>query len=402
MTAMIAYQAAILLSLLGCLAMVLWNVRAFRSVPVMPVIGTAPEEPASGEAPLVSVLVPARNEALRIGPCASSLARQRYANFEVLVLDDHSDDGTADVLRGLGFSEEPAARLRILKGAPLPPGWTGKGWACHQLSEAARGEYLLFTDADTEHVPQMLASTVALARETRADLLSAWPRLLAFTWSEKLVLPMIHLALVYYPHALWLWLQDHPEWLKRVPAHIRRGFGAANGQFIFFRKAAYEQIGGHAACRNHMVEDVALGRAAAREGLRLLNCDGSPVCSVRMYTRFSEVWEGFTKNIRAAFESSLALYLATGAGFFATFLLPFALVWRVEGAARWLVAAQIVVIYAIRARLAVRFSTSWLGILLHPVAQILTTAIALNSWRCSAGKGVTWKGRRYEVVHPEG
>ncbi len=390
---MIVYQAVILLFLFGCLAMMFWNLSAFRSVRLL-------DEMPGEDAPLVSVLVPARNEALRIGPCASSLACQRYPNFEVLVLDDHSEDGTAGVLRDLGYSDDPSARLRILTGQPLPAGWTGKGWACHQLAAAAKGEYLLFIDADTEHAPQMLASTVAMARETGADLLSAWPRLLAFTWSEKAILPMLHVAFVYYPHALWEWIQSTPERLQSVSAERRRAMGAANGQFIFFRRTAYEQVGGHADCRSHMVEDLALGRATARAGLRLVNCDGSAISRVRMYTCFSEVWEGFTKNIRAAFENALAMYFLTGTVLCATFLLPFVFVWFTEGLARWLVLGQIAVIYAIRIRLTVRFGTSWLGCLLHPVGQALTTAIALNSWRCSAGKGVTWKGRRYDVVHP--
>jgi len=389
------YQASVFLLLLAGAAMMLWNVRAFRTVPLVEQSG-----PEGLTGPMISVLVPARNEALRIGPCAASLACQRYPNFEVLVLDDHSEDGTADVLASLGYSGEPSAKLRILKGQPLPPGWTGKAWACHQLAAAARGEWLLFTDADTEHADAMLASTMAMARKTEAALLSAWPRLVTESWSEKLVLPILHLAFVYYPHAIWEWMTASPGRLARISPRFRRAFGAANGQFIFIQKAVYERIGGHAASRGHLVEDLALGRAAAKEGLRLVNCDGSAISSVRMYTRFSEVWEGFTKNIRAAFENALGLYFLMGVVMSALFIGPFVFVWSARGPALWLVLAQIGVIYAIRIRLALRFGTSWLGCLLHPFGQLLTTAIGLNSWRCSAGKGVTWKGRRYEVVHP--
>ncbi len=393
---MIVYNAVILAALLVGLLLLCWNLHAFR------VVGKV-EAPQTGAAPFISVLVPARNEALRIAPCASSLACQRYPRFEVLVMDDHSEDGTAEVLKKLGYSEEPGTRLRILRSQPLPPGWSGKSWACQQLAGAARGDYLLFTDADTEHAPEMLASALAMARETRADLLSAWPRLVTLTWSEKLVLPVIHLALVYYPQALWQWVQGDPARAAAIPGWLRRSLGAANGQFLWFKKEVYEQIGGHAAAKGHMVEDLALGRAVAArvgEGLRLVNCDGSRIAQVRMYSCFAEVWEGFTKNIRAAFENSLPLYLLMGLGSTATFLLPFALVWATHGLARGLVLAQIAVIYAMRARLAARFKTSWFGCLLHPAGQLITTAIALNSWRCSAGKGVTWKGRRYAVVHP--
>ncbi|HWL53499.1 MAG TPA: glycosyltransferase, partial [Chthoniobacteraceae bacterium] len=297
--------------------------------------------------------------------------------------------------------------FRILTGEPLPPGWTGKGWACHQLARAAtaaQGEYLLFLDADTEQTPEMLASAIALARESGADLLSAWPYLKAGSWSEKLVLPMIHLSLVFYPHALWQRLQRTPSRIAALPRSIRRGFGAANGQFLLFRREAYEKIGGHAAQKGHLVEDVALGRAIANragEGMRLINCDGTPIANVRMYTCFAEVWEGFTKNIRAAFEGSVGLYIGTGVMMTAVFFLPFVWIWLLEGAAFRLVAAQIGLIYLIRTVLMFRFRTPWLGTLLHPVGQFLCTTIALNSWRKSVGPGVTWKGRLYEVIHPE-
>jgi chlorobactene glucosyltransferase len=390
---MLLYNTVIFAVLLFCLGMLCWNLAWFRTMPRKTSV------PASA-APFISVLVPARNEAHRIGPCAESLASQLYPAFEVLVLDDQSEDATADVLRGLGYCESPGARLRLLRGTPLPLGWTGKGWACQQLADAARGEWLLFADADTEHDPAMLASTLAMAVETRADLLSSWPLLTTLTWSEKAVLPIMHLALVFYPHGLLQWLQADPARARRVPRAILRLLGAANGQFLLFRRAAYELIGGNAAVRSHLVEDVALGRAVAMrigEGLRLVNCNGALVSRVRMYESLAEVWEGFTKNIRAVFEDSLPLYLAAGMGSLLTFFMPFIFVWFAHGLARWLILGQIAVIYLVRARLTLRFGTSWLGCLLHPLGQIVMTSIGLNSWRRSAGKGVTWKGRLYEV-----
>ena len=393
---MLFYQIGILLLLLLSLGMLEWNLRAFRRVPIR---SRAPEN-----APRVSILVPARNEALRIAPCAGSLARQQYPDYEVIILDDHSQDGTGALVESLGYRETPGAPLRLMRGEPLPPGWTGKGWACHQLAQAASGDYLLFVDADTEHQPGMLASAMALALETRADLLSAWPHVLTGTWSEKLVLPMIHLTLAFYPHALWLRLQEAPGWAARLPAPVRRAFGGANGQFLLFRREAYWHVGGHQAQKQHLVEDVALGRAIALragEGMRLVNCDGASLSSVRMYRCLPEVWEGLTKNARAAFEGALPLFLFFGFMLTAVFLLPWFWTGFLRGAAFWLGLAQVAVILAIRARLTLRFRTSWLSVVLHPVAQLLTTAIALNSWRRSAGVGVTWKGRLYEVVHPD-
>ena len=174
-------------------------------------------------------------------------------------------------------------------------------------------------------------------------------------------------------------------------------FGAANGQFMFFTRAGYARIGGHAAERAHLVEDVALGRAVASrmgEGLRLFNCASLRFSTVRMYRSFGETWEGFTKNIRAAFEDSLAGFLAMGAWQTCGFLLPFGFAFCTP---RPLVFAQIAVIWLIRILLTVRFRTSWLSCLLHPVGQMLTLGIGLNSWRRSAGRGVSWKGRVYQV-----
>jgi len=389
-TLVILYHMLVLAGLLLALAGVLLNVANFGGLrPAAP--------PAPEDAPLVSILVPARNEARNIEPCVASLLAQDYPNYELIVLDDHSEDGTGDIVRRLGLGE--TGPRQVIQGEALPAGWTGKGWACHQLSLAARGHYLFFTDADTTHAPGTVSATVAAAREYRSDLLSAWPRLITKTWSEKLVIPMILLlGMVMYPHWLVLLLQRFPAVAARLPVSVRRMLGAGNGQFIFFTRPAYDRIGGHAALRDHLVEDVALGRAVAErmgEGMRLLNCESLLFSTCRMYRAFPEVWEGFTKNMRAAFEDSLASFLFIGVTQVCSFLLPFVFVF-LSGPARPLVVAQIGMIYLIRMVLTVRFRTSWLGCLLHPIGEALSLAIGLNSWRRLATMGVTWKGRVYQ------
>jgi len=179
---LLVYNVIILTGLMLALGMVVANVACFGGLrPAAP--------PVFSEAPLVSILVPARNEARNIEACIGSLLAQDYPNFELIVLDDHSDDGTGDIVRRLGLRDE--GERRVMTGTALPTGWTGKGWACHQLSLAARGEYLFFTDADTTHALGTVSATVAAAREYRADLVSAWPRLITVTWGEQLIIPMI-------------------------------------------------------------------------------------------------------------------------------------------------------------------------------------------------------------------
>lgn len=369
-------------------------------------VAPRPRRFESVDAPLVSVLVPARNEARRISPCLVSLLAQDYPNYEIVVLDDHSEDSTAGVVLGLGLSREKMSPRRLIEGLPLPAGWTGKGWACHQLAAAARGEYLLFTDADTVHAPGALSACVGHAIDQQASMLSAWPRQETGTWSEKAVIPLVYVLLLgALPHRILHRLQRRPDYARRMSARGLATLGAANGQYILFRRDAYEAIGGHAAVRDHLVEDVALGRlVAARtaEGMRLINCDGSQLVRCRMYTSFAEVWEGFTKNLRAAFAESAATFWMFGVLQAVGLVLPF--VWAclpwVSGRWWWLPVSQVVWLYALRAVLALRFRTSWTGVWLHPVGQALSLVIGLNSWRLSARRGVTWKGRTYRMSEP--
>ncbi len=393
---MLYYHLAVCVFLFVVTATMLANFRVFRAP------RTRRFDPAAST-PLVSVMVPARNEAARIGPCLRSLVAQDYPNYELLVLDDHSQDDTAGVVLGHGFTREKHGPRRLLEGLPLPPGWTGKSWACHQLAAAAKGEYFLFTDADTAHDPAALGACVGHALDFKAGLLSAWPRQVTGTWSERAVIPLVYVLLLgALPHFLLRRLQERPDYARWAPPGMVGALGAANGQYMLFRRDAYECIGGHAGVRDHLVEDVALGRAVASrtaEGLRLINCDGSRLVECRMYTSFAEVWEGFTKNLRAAFSGSQISFWGFGIIQAAGLLFPFffAITPFLSGRWWWLPVLQVGWIYGLRAVLTARFRTSWLGAALHPVGHGLSLLIALNSWRLSTQKGVTWKGRVYRM-----
>lgn len=338
-----------------------------------------------GDAPFVSILIPARNEAHRIRPCLESVLAQDYPSYEVCVLDDQSADGTGALVEAYRSGH---TRLRLLAGEPLPEGWTGKARACAQLAREARGEFLLFTDADTVHDPGMLAAAVHEMRARRADLLSLWPRQLTGSWSEHLILPFVYvLLLMFLPH--W------------APGR-HRSLGVANGQFLLFRRQAYEAIGGHAnpRVRGHLVEDVGLGREIKERGFRLANLDGCRLVSCRMYRNFREVWEGFTKNLRAGFEDSLLSFLLFALVQVVFLLLPFFWAcwhaWRGEGGLLGLALLQITVIYAVRFFFAARFQSSWRGALGHPFGQLLAGIIAGNSWLQTSRGRVVWKGRTYK------
>ena len=395
MNALLVYHLVVSAFLLLVTVQIALNWRLF--------VAPKPRRFEPGSAPLVSVLIPARNEALRIPPCLDSLLKQDYPNYEIIVLDDHSEDDTAQVVLDHGLSREAAAPRRLLEGRTLPLGWTGKSWACHQLATAAKGDYLLFTDADTAHDPATLGAFIGHALATDAALLSAWPQQVTGTWSERAVIPLVYVLLLgALPHYLLRRLQSRPEYAQGASRSMLETLGAASGQFVLFRRDAYEQIGGHAAVRDHLVEDVALGRlVAARtgEGLRLINCDGSQLVHCRMYTSFPEVWEGFTKNLRAAFAESSFSFWLFGVLQLCGLLLPFVFACLPTASGRWwwIPVVQVAWVYGLRFTLAARFRTSYLGAFLHPVGQGLSLLIGLNSWRLSTQKGVSWKGRTYRM-----
>jgi chlorobactene glucosyltransferase len=382
---------SLILFVLGfCVFTLIANLLIFRGLePASP-----PEHP-----PLVSIMVPARNEARNIAGCVESLLAQDYPNWELIVLDDHSADGTGEIAREFFQNHAGKQNLKVLRGESLPDGWVGKNWACHQLSKNARGEFLFFTDADTAHAPGTVTAAVAFAQRNRADLVSAWPQMITETLGEKLIIPIIVvMGFSMCPHWLTVLLQSFPALARRLPKVVLRATGGANGQFMFFSRRGYTQIGGHEKVKNNVVEDVALGRAVAEQigdGLRLFNCDSLKFSTVRMYRSFGETWAGFTKNLRAIFEDREVAFWLFLLGMWACFVMPcFRWLWA-SGPIRFFALAEFALVVAIRAGVTWRFNLSRLGALLHPIGVALVIACALQSWRLSRTTGVEWKGRTY-------
>jgi chlorobactene glucosyltransferase len=233
-----------------------------------------------GETPFVSVLIPVRNEEDNIASCICSLMAQDYPCYEVIVLDDHSEDRTAEVLNSF---HDP--RLQYIKGKPLPPGWAGKTWACHQLSRLAKGDYLLFTDADTTHSRTALSSVIAAVERSGAGFVSLMPRQIMGTFLEKLIVPVINWGIFFY---LPLFL----AYRLTLPF-----LSAAVGQYILFSRVAYEKCGGHASVKNSIDDDLAMARQVKSKRIKWLLMNGKDLIACRMYKGSKQVWDGFGKNL---------------------------------------------------------------------------------------------------------
>lgn len=378
MVAMLLYQIAVLLSLLVFLGILLRNM---IDLPGMP-------EHCPEQGVFVSILVPARNEALNIERCVRSLMRQEYAPFEILVLDDDSTDATPELLRRLVV--ESGGKVRIVQGEALPDGWHGKSWACSQLGHQAKGELLLFTDADTTHKPDALRRTVGAMQASGADMLSLMPHQELGSFWEKLVVPLVHVILMCYLP------------LRFVRTSRRAAFCFANGQFILFRRECYTRINGHAAVREAIVEDVWLCKSVKKAGGTVVAFNGSDIVSCRMYHDFREIWEGFSKNLFAALGYSTPGLFVLILMISALYLVPclffsYALIaGEFTVSLFWLPLMQMMVALLCRIFIARIFRQSLAMTLLHVFSQVVLLAIACNSfYGIKFGKGASWKGRNY-------
>jgi chlorobactene glucosyltransferase len=333
--------------------------------------------PLASPTPRVSVLVPARNEERNIQTCLASLSGQEYPDFEIIVLDDHSHDETPRLVRAYA---EIDPRIRLLQGEDLPPGWTGKNWACHQLSLSARGDILLFTDADNFHAPTALSRTVGWMQKLGLDLFSAFPQQITLGWAEKLIVPVFDLF-VYSLLPLWLTYRSRYASLS-----------AANGQWLAFTRQGYVALGGHAAVAGHIVEDTALSRLAKSHGLRTLTAAGRGAVFGRMYATPREVWFGYAKNAFGLMNFATGPYFLFLGFLFFIFILPYLILFFPS---LWLwalpaVAANIL----LRLIVALKFKQPFFfSVVLHPFTILATLLVGLTSfWFYRIGE-IVWKGR---------
>jgi glycosyltransferase involved in cell wall biosynthesis len=336
--------------------------------------------------PCVSVLVPARNEAATITPCVISLLNQDYPDIEVIVLDDASTDDTGVQLDALAKSYP---RLKVIHARDnLPTGWNGKSYACHRLSEQATGEWLLFTDADTEHTAQSVAQGIAQAIALDAHLLSAFPFQQTLTWSEQIAVSFI----VDFLPLLGLDL--------RAIASNEGVQAAANGQYLLVRASSYRQAGGHEAVYNELLDDFALARLFRANGYKIALVDGKEMLQCRMYHNARELWQGFSRSLMHGLSGSsisrrsfwwVPLFAW---GYASLFVNPFYRLF--VGEQRWLSLLEVVWLGILRGTVNWYLKRSMLEILTTPLAAWSVMALEIGAiYRRWQRQTIAWKGRSY-------
>jgi chlorobactene glucosyltransferase len=333
--------------------------------------------------PLVSILVPARNEEKCIEGCLQSLLELDYPAFEVIALDDQSSDGTLSMLEHIA-KRQP--KLKVLKGTPTPEGISGKNWACAQLADQAQGDLLLFTDADTRFIPDSLRLIVNNMLNQQADLLTGFPQQHVQTWGERLLVPFFSWAVLCF---IPLWL----AYRLRVPL-----LSSAVGQMLIFRRDAYERIGGHAKLGTVIVEDLALARRIKAAGLRWRVMRVTDLLSCRMYHASQEAFDGFTKNLFAFFDFHLFVYLFVFIWLAMLFLEPlFVFAALILGLAPSAVLSELVICIGLSLLIWVipylELGMSLALGFIYPFTILANEAAAFQSLRLSLTGRLAWKGR---------
>ena len=343
------------------------NLRLLRIPPATP---SAVHEP-------VSILVPMRDEAHRIAPTIASLINQTgLRDVEVLVLDDGSSDDSKAVVRAAAGD---APQLRVLSGTPPPRGHLGKPHACAQLAAAARGDLLVFVDADVVLAPHAVAAAAALLRGPEPlDLLCPWPRQLAHGRMARLVQPL----------QAWSWMVSLP--LRRAERSRRPAMVAANGQFLLVDAGALERAGGWTAVAGEVLDDIALARAVRRRGGRTGVADGSSIASCLMYDSWPELHAGYRKSLWTAFGSG-AGSVAVAALLALVYLVPPAAGLRGSRVGLLGYAAAVAGRVLAARRMGGRV---WPDAAAHPVSVAVLIGLLASSWKGRLDRTLTWKGRR--------
>jgi hopene-associated glycosyltransferase HpnB len=376
--------ALALLSLVTWVWLLLAHGRFWRSGPELPPAGPAPA--AAVDTPAVDIVVPARDEAETIGESLGSLLAQEYAGrMRIVLVDDGSSDETAAIARGL-TARSAQAPLDVVAGAPRPSGWSGKLWALLQGIERTSADFLLLTDADIVHMPGHLIAMMVMMETESLDLVSEMVALRCASLAERALVP----AFVFFFQLLY------PFAAVNDP---RRRIAAAAGGSILVRRAALERIGGIAAIKGALIDDVALAKAV-KPGGRIWLGHSRLARSLRAYPGFADIWRMVARTAFVQLRHSAFLLAATVLGMSVVFLLPPAMALfaasfaGLAGLAAWVLSA---LLYVPTLR---RFGCTPLWAPFLPLIAgfylVATIGSAVDYWR---GAGVVWKGRAYRGAH---
>ena len=321
--------------------------------------------------PTVSVIIPARNEEICLADCLQSLVTQCGTNFEIIVVDDQSTDRTREIARAF-------SGVRLIEAGPLSPNWTGKNNAVTTGARHARGEWFLFTDADTVHIPGSLTRALVEAQENNVEFLSYSPEQIAVTFWEMATLPVVFAELA----------RQYPPSTVSDPASP---IAAANGQYILVRRATYEAAGGHAAVAGDILEDVALARGVKASGRKIRFRHGADAVRTRMYRNYRQLRDGWTKNLALLFPRPGWLAAKTIALWTIPWIaLPLAYRYRWWWSVIFAVVFLCLVLRNRRANFA--WKMEFLG---ATFGMPMFAYLLLRSKRAHATGSVTWKGRTY-------
>ena len=327
------------------------------------------------EKPLVSILIPARDEALNLPHLFRELLALNYPRLEIIVLNDHSVDETQSILDEYCRKYE---NIQYLNGDELPNDWLGKHWACHQLAHAASGDYYLYLDADINRInPELLEYGLAFAENYQLALLSLFPNQIMQTEGEKIVVPLMHHLLL---SLLPLWA------IYYLPFS---SMAAANGQFMLFRAKDYLKYQWHEQVKQNIVEDIAIMQNVKQSGLKGMTLLANGWIHCRMYSNFSSAVDGFSKNILAGFGNSISGFLL--------YLILVVLIWAilVFYLPLWVIFAAVTLILSMRVMISISSGQSvWGNLVRHPFQMLSLLWIGISAIHKRFTSSNEWKGRK--------
>ncbi|HEY4642673.1 MAG TPA: glycosyltransferase family 2 protein [Thermoanaerobaculia bacterium] len=363
---------------LALIILIAWLMALIRTIVNLRLIPRLRAGMRPANEPLVSIVIPARDEAHIIERTVRAFLAQTYANLEVIVINDRSADGTGDIVRAIDDH-----RLRVIDGIEPPAGWLGKPWALHQGSRVATGELLLFVDADLIYAPPALAAAVAYLQTQCVALLSLFPYLEMRGFGEVASMPMM--TMVFFTFM--------PTWISNRTRFARLAIGGGTGNLVV--REVYETSGGHEALSDAVVDDIALARLIRRSGWKTETIRADDLVSLRMYHGLREVIDGFTKNTFSALGRNYVAGFLVVAGCVVFHLLPYALALTGD-----LVSiATIVIISLTRVILfrSLRYRVD-AALFLHPVMAAIWTWIFIRSiWVTGIRRKLLWRGRTYDA-----